>query len=183
VEVQGRLTSYVSVGTLLLLVIISSIWSFVLSTPPGVDSISRVVGSYASANYPNLYGGSVLADDETHIDVYLTSLEPGVTSTLRSLAPAGTLSFVLTPNSLATLEPIERRIMADQSGLVAGTGVRLVEIGLDVQTGTVVLKMKHLTQAATEGLYRRFGASHLTVENLAPDMAYISYLDGVGTTP
>lgn len=129
-----------------------SVGASALPVPLGAGSVPNVIDSVGqSAAYAAVYGGMAVTNDETHIDVYLTSLSPAIESAFETLAPSGTISFIQTPNSVATLGPIDSDIVNNWSQLL-NDGIKVYAVGGNVETGTIDIEVEDLTQPQVDGL-------------------------------
>jgi len=144
--------------------------------PVGAGPVPGQIEALALNDYSNTYGGLVVTDQETHIDVYLTSLNATVEAPLSALAPSGEISFLTTPNSVATLGPIDSQIFSDWQALQAA-GIELIGFGGDVYSGTIDLQVENATTAQVTMLDERYGASHITVQSLTPSEVPSPYYD------
>jgi hypothetical protein len=73
----------------------------------------------ATAQFSQSFGGVILSNSASHINIYLTALTDSTEAKLSSLAPSGDTSFFQTPNSSATLQTVQQQITANYSQLQA----------------------------------------------------------------
>ena len=120
-----------------------------------------------SSAYASIYGGLVEVDSMTHIDVYLTTLDPVAEAAFSALAPANDLTFLKTPNSLAHLNAVQQEVM-DQATDMRSQGILIAQVYPSLQTGIEQIGVVDLTTAQQDLLVNDFGSGNVNVFNLAP---------------
>ena len=118
-----------------------------------------------SSGHGGIYGGLIVSRGGTHVKVYLTRPAAAVDHSFAAAAGGVTVSFVRTPHSLASLDIVQRRILAAAPAMRAA-GVKIVEFGPDIATSREQVGVQDLTGAQAQTLTDRFGAGMLKLVNL-----------------
>jgi hypothetical protein len=114
----------------------------------------------ATAQFSQSFGGVILSNSASHINIYLTALTDSTEAKLSSLAPSGDTSFFQTPNSSATLQTVQQQITANYSQLQA-EGINVQGYYADVETGLEVVSVENLTATENSELGQEFGSQYL----------------------
>jgi hypothetical protein len=137
-----------------------------------------------TTSYSSTFGGVIVTDNETHLDVYLTNLDSSVEGHFQSLAPLGTITFLQSPNTLAALYATVSSIEAAQSELQS-EGIDTALWYSDVSSGTVVVEVVSSPGAsmATSTLDQEFGADLLTIKQISKADAPVQLSRSVDSSP
>ena len=106
----------------------------------GQTSIPDEIASFGASNYSSIFGGVVVTNNESALDVYLTTLSQQAEDAFNALAPAGSITFLQTPNTLAELNATMLTIKSAVPTL-ASQGVNIPSWYVDVQSGTIVVEI------------------------------------------
>ena len=88
---------------------------FILQLPRQADAIDDAatrVDELGQASAPDIFGGLVVEDNHSLIDVYLTASDPALQSAMQSLAPTGRLVFMSATRTLAELNALHESVSA-----------------------------------------------------------------------
>jgi hypothetical protein len=127
----------------------------------------------ASRQFPASYGGLVVSGGGKHVVVYLTQPTVAVERALAAGAPAGTVTFVSTRNSLRFLDSLQQTILGRAQALTS-SGIKLVEFGPDIRTGREYVGVQGLTAKGAAVLDRWLGARNLELTNLSTDQVPVA---------
>lgn len=137
----------------------------ILASDPLGNALEKVQ-AWALNDAPSIFGGIVLTNRMTRIDVYLTTRNQAVERQLEALAPPASLSFLLTPYSWNTLNGLVNRISAAMPAIEArGIAVKLAYT--DVYSGKDVIAVENLTRAESQTLSGMFGTRMVTLVDLS----------------
>lgn len=134
--------------------------------PSATENANTQIQAIASSTYSNVFGGTVLSDNGTHITVFLTSLSSEVESAFSNLAPAGAVSFATTRHSESSLMSVHTRVTAEVTALQAD-GIDVVSWFPGVNgDGMEHIGVVGLTPSQLATLDRAFGADNIVVSNV-----------------
>lgn len=124
-------------------------------------------------HYKNVYGGLIVTNDQTHIVVYLTKLDPKIEDALIGSAPPKDFTFLKTPHSISQQNATHKEVIRDSKALVA-RGIDLVQWGPNFRTGKEIIKVKDLTPRKRAYLMKKYGADNIIVKKAKPsDIAFL----------
>jgi hypothetical protein len=119
------------------------------------------------ARYPNAFGGITISNNDSMINVYMTSMPTGLQNFVDSMAPADAVTYIPCSNTIMAIWNVQLKIEADDLQLVA-SGVDLVGFGANVADNSVDVDVYHLTAAQKSQLDQEFGAGLITVQESSP---------------
>ena len=110
----------------------------------------------ARAHYADIYGGLVLTEESTHVEVYLTKQDESAKSQLSSHLATGRVTFLATQANESQLRDEQATVLAQGNDLLRD-GVKVASIGPDPRIGAVRLEVEDLTPDQNSKLVQRFG--------------------------
>jgi hypothetical protein len=119
------------------------------------------------AKYPDTFGGITVSDNDSMINVYMTSMPVGLQSFVDSIAPSDAVTYVPCSNTIRAIWNVQLRIEAADLQLAA-SGIDLVGFGANVADNSVDVDVYHLTAAQKSQLDQEFGAGLITVQESSP---------------
>jgi hypothetical protein len=137
-----------------------------LATESPLGMLPETIDRFGETRLGSIYTGLAMTRNRTHIDVFLTSLDPAAEEALRALSPSGVLSFFKASHSRRQLLTIHQQVTREAEHLAA-LGIRLVRwfprINQDAVEDIGVL---NLTPARARLLRQLFGASNIALSNI-----------------
>ena len=116
--------------------------------------------------YPDAFGGITISDNDSMINVYMTSMPIGLQSFVDSIAPPDAVTYVPCSNTIRAIWNVQLRIEAEDLQLAA-SGIDLVGFGANIADNSVDVDVYHLTAAQKSQLDQEFGAGLITQEVIA----------------
>jgi hypothetical protein len=156
------------------------------SVPPPMNiagNAGEAAQSFASANYPNIFGGMALSSEGTHIDIYLTQLNTQAESAIESSnnIPSSEISFIQTPTTVAQQNALHNMVLTNAQALQS-QGIDIVAFDTDIYTGHEVAQVVNLTASQNQTLESEFGPN-FTAVNIPPNQAPTLYDRENDTSP
>jgi hypothetical protein len=119
------------------------------------------------AHFPTVFGGLVVTEKQTHLDIYLTKLDPKIERAIEGRQPPCEFTFLVTRHSVASVAVLDRRILRDMPALMA-RGIRVQSVGgpdvAHMAGGQIIIGVTKPTPAQVAYLYARYGKSNIVVE-------------------
>jgi hypothetical protein len=128
-------------------------------------NIPEHVQEIAAQAYPDTFGGLVMTQRATHMDVYLTRLSASIEHRLAADASAGTITFVHSAHSLKFLNALHQKVTSQYRALKAA-GIKLAEWAPEIQASRELIGVSNLTPARARILDRRFGAGNIRLQSM-----------------
>lgn len=132
--------------------------------------IGQQVAQTAHSKFANIYGGLALSDDMSHVNIYLTKINPKIEKAIRSTNPSSKITF----HKIAHTEK-QMLAMHQASSMIRSKGIPIVEFGTDVKTGKEQIAVENVTTAEKQYLYKKFGKGNIEVNNIKPANLPVSY--------
>jgi hypothetical protein len=131
----------------------------------GQTSLPDQLESLGNSAFSSTFGGVVVTDGETKINVYLTSIDASAESQFQNLSPIGTINFLQTPNSLAAMKMTIDEVSNSVSSLDQ-SGINVASSYIDIPTGTVVIQVANNADnaVADSTLNQEFGARKISIQ-------------------
>jgi hypothetical protein len=139
-----------------------------LATESSLGPIPDELEHIGVTSLSHVYGGLVVTDDRTHVDVYLTKLTPATEAQFLAAAPRGTLTFHRTSHTRIELLAVHKLVTRAAAGLAA-RGIQLVSWFPGVNGDTLEhIGVLNLTRARARVLKGLFGAGNVVLQNVLP---------------
>jgi hypothetical protein len=119
-----------------------------------------------TTQYAEIFGGIVVTDDQTQMDVYLTSLDPATESAIECGQPSSEFTFLSTKNSAQFLESLQATIVNDHSALQA-QGINIVLLSPVISTGLEDISVENVTSSEVGVLDGKYGTNNIQVTNVS----------------
>lgn len=121
---------------------------------------------FGDTNLKGNYSSLVVTRNRSHIDVYLTSLNPKAETELRALAPGGTISFTRASHTRQQMLSVHQKVTRDV-GALAARGIHIVRWFPGVMgDGLEHIGVEHLTPAHARIIKKMFGIRNIVVQNV-----------------
>lgn len=140
------------------------------STGDDIDEAAADMDAFGrSSSGDSTYGGVVVTDGESHIDVYLTSLTPDVELPYQSLdSTPSTMDFLKTEKTLVALNQFHDEVTASYDRLT-NEGITLAAWYPVTQTGRETLQVVSVSNDQIQTLNSEFGSTNIDVIAITPN--------------
>lgn len=135
-------------------------------TASPLGSQAAQVQERGERQFPDVFAGDELTRQQSHLVVYLTTLEPATEATIRGPLPADEVSFQQVTHSWAWLMNLEHSISNDANSL-RGQGVQLASWGPDPATNKETITVVGLDPVKAATLDNRYGAANIELRDTA----------------
>jgi hypothetical protein len=131
-----------------------------------IVAAAQRLSSVLTNRFPNEYAGITLSNNNSTINVYVTTSALGLTSEVRELTPKGSANFITVVNSWRSLLVVHRQV-ARALRQLKSRGIDIAVFGPDTVSNREDIEVVDLTPAKTAILERKFGATKIQLEGIA----------------
>lgn len=131
--------------------------------PSTIDAAGRIQ-LRLQRSFPSLFSGLSLSNDNATIDVYATTLSPGLKAAVGNLDPEGWVRYYRCRNTLSSLYSVQGALLAKWAGLTH-QGIDVAGFGTTITSNCEEIDVIHLTQVQLVLLRQEFGADKVCIRS------------------
>lgn len=128
-------------------------------------NIGMMADAVGKSRFADIYGGMALVGHGSHVNIYLTKLDPVAERAIQGSAPADRFTFILTPHTEEQALEFHQKVIGLATA-IQSNGIHLVEWGPDVKTGKERIGVKDLTPDASAYLTTLLGSENIELQNM-----------------
>jgi hypothetical protein len=132
------------------------------ATVQAADQLNRSL----EANFPDQYSGIGLSNCNADITVYVTAPSSALENAVTAVAPPGSASYAIVPNSLAQLLAVQRSLESDWEALL-NEGMQIEGFGTNIPSNVETIEVVSPTSVQIAELNDRYGAGLIQVVPVA----------------
>jgi hypothetical protein len=130
-----------------------------------IVAAAQRLSSLLTNRFPNEYAGITLSNNNSMINVYVTTSAQGLTSEVRELTPKGSVQFITVANSWRSLLAVHRQV-AKSLHQLKSSGIDIAVFGPDTVTNREVIEVVDLPAAKSAILERTFGTTKIQLDGI-----------------